>query len=378
MRKFLKLLTLVAGCLSLILAITLPTTPASAGSLGPTPQGNIVYDNPDFSWIGFSTAEWYQLEVTVNGQKVIDLWRSSTDLGCEASTDCVFVNDQSLAIDFVGDHVGSWRWRSYDVETEIVGDWSETTTFTIIAPQTFDVSAFNPSTPHQYEINYITNDSDLANPEMYRLYVRQLGSNSPLFDIWVPLHSCGTNCYLQNYDTPRLKNGTYEVWIQGYTYDWGFSPWSPGFQFTINEIVPTPGTSFFATGVFDYSTFVNCPDDPDGTGTLCTGVTLFPVVDVSEISGIVEYIQLEVRKDGGPVVFSQWVPLNGDHPYCSADSEDFIDDCNFRIPYAFERGGAYTWRVRVWDDVLGISAWTVPGGAGDPNDVLRIEIAQSL
>jgi len=361
-----------------LFAFAVPGQPISAGGSGPTPIGGIVYDTPDFTWVGFAGTTYYQLEVTVEGEVVIKEWRTAEALGCDEFLNCYFENDTSLLVKLVGDNVSSWRWRSYN-ETDGVGEWSETYIFTILAPQILDVSAVTPSFPHDYEIEFISNENNFVSPDLYRLYVRRLGSSSPLFNIWVPADRCGATCYLQNYDTPRLSNGTYEAWIQGYTFFGGFSAWSPRFEFTINTAVTAPGTSFFATATNSGISGLDiCQDDPDGTGVLCNTPILWPIVDVSGVSGLVEYIQLEIREENGPVVFSQWIPLTGDHPYCRANSSDVINTCMFRIPYTFEQGGAYTWRVRVWDDILGISAWTVPGGAGDPNDVTRVEITQPL
>jgi len=385
MKQILRRTAFLTSSLLLILAVGLAVqvTPASAGMLGPSPQGDIIHDNPNFRWIGFSTADWYQLEVTVNGQQVINLWRSAIDLGCEASTNCVFLNDQSLAIDFIGDHIGSWRWRSYDAETDTVDAWSTPTTFTILAPEVFDIVWVDPDAPN-YRVERITTESGFDAPNLYRMVVVPVGSNTAVLDLWTPPVTCnndptfGESCILFPYQQPRLPGGQYQFYVQGFSYGLGFSAWSQGFDFSIATPPPAPGPDFGATEVLQFPDQDSaCQADSDGTGVLCFSNTLWPVVRYQIDK--VDWIQIEISEEGGPVIFSQWVTADETSPYCGPSGTFLgIGVCTFAIPIVFEYGEAYTWRTRIYDDVTGVSPWTVPGGAGDGANVGQIEVVFPL
>jgi len=382
MKTIKKFSPIFIGSILLMLAVALPATPAAAGVLGPSPQGKILANNPDFGWVALDGAEYYKLEVTVNGQIVIDEWRTTSALDCAGFNYCQFANDANLAVDVVGDHAGSWRWRPYN-STDGVGAWSSTYSFTIQAPEIFEITTPDPSSPN-YKVERITNESSFDAPDLYRMFVRPVGSTNTVLDLWTPPVTCtnditfGEVCILYPYQQPELPNGDYRFWVQAFSFGQGFSAWSPGFEFSVSGNPPAPGLNFGATSVLQYTDQSNtCPADGDGTGVLCASTTLWPVVDYQ--FGEIDWIQIEISEEGGPVVFSQWVTADGTSPYC-LESGDFpgVGVCTFAVPFVFEYGEAYTWRTRVYDDIKGISAWTVPGGTGDEADVSRIEVVFPL
>ncbi len=375
---------------------------------GIKPQGDTISGTPEFIFEQDTApgVTWYQLEISspASGDtpaEVIHLeWYEAKEV-CEA-TICTI--DTGLNFGFyLGDRDLQWRYRTYNENTVVVSEtWKGPYLFTVVAPSFFRSTGI------------VTDDSGLPTfllrelvtaefrADWYRFYVVDPEDFSPVQDYWLPVSAGNCNNGICEF-TPEadpynriLYNGDYEVYANAFTTDQGYSAWSEGDEFSVNA--PAPNINWVKlenlynsrlVGLTETAADKTSPCDLTGTASPTCSVSR-PFLEFSFDNGGFSGEWFEIilyRPSDRAVLYQEWVnvynPDGWDNLTCIEATTSTGPSCTVGSK-AYLASGSYQWYLRSWgpggSSTGGLSGYTSPGAAGDPNDIadFRVDLPDSI
>ncbi len=203
--------------------------------------------------------------------------------------------------------------------------------------------------------------------DFYRLAVVD-GVGKVGLDAWFSADdACTTNCTLIPAEAapPVLYNDNYTLYLQTYTIGVGYSEWSEGLAFVVNE--PPPSVSGLQLLALNDANGVPCVEG--ACQSLRPEFTL-AYHQNEQFSG--EWVEF-VLTDADRVVHQEWLQVD-------TDVRCRHDICRLSVPFDLFPDVAYTWYVRSWGpggaSVNGYMGYTRPRSPteGDPNNIAHFVI----
>ncbi len=173
-----------------------------------TPSG-LIYDTrrPEFAWRSVVDASWYEISVTRNGVASRDLW-------VQTATHFTFASSF-----LYGDY--SWKVRAWAPNS--LGPWSEVTAFSIGKPVSLLASGKGVG----------WDGASSLDATWYRIWIGD-DTGQKIRDAWVTLAQSSTGGTARHWNFGRyLPDGSYHVWLQAWSKNQGFSPWSQASSFSV-------------------------------------------------------------------------------------------------------------------------------------------------
>lgn len=200
--------------------------------------------------------------------------------------------------------------------------------------------------------------------EYYRIVVVQ--EQTVVLDAWFTPSVCDAVCQLQPMDerVPRLMNGRYMAYVQGFDRERGYSPWAGGTAFLVSEPPPSVESLVLVQ--------VDCPLQPDGLRRCNTAQPQLTFAFDQHGLDSGNWVEVVVQMVGGPVVHQTWLAIREDNR-CA------LDRCTLTVPLlATAEELAYMWYIRSWGaggpSTGGLQGYTVPGGVGDPDYLAQFRV----
>ena len=308
---------------------------------------------------------WYNIRAEVGGTQVASQWFQATNI-CASGTCQTQLGTQLGVVGTnseVNWYLNSWNGSALGTEDgpfifNILGA-------EVLAPTDLD----SPSATPSFQINQPMAGNQM--PDWYRVVV--LDSTGALaYDEWYEAAStCGVGASCSMPAVERFASGDYTIWMNTYSIDGGFGPWTGNTQFTMAVPAPT-NEGFELFYVFDdYNNGGICQGE--NIDEVCTSTNIAFDFTWSNFSNFpVDWINIRVDQDGVGTIYNEWFNTDTD-PFC----EPFNGWCDVEVdPSFFQDGGSYTWYARTWSEDIGLAPYTVPGDAtaGDPYDAANFTI----
>jgi hypothetical protein len=193
-------------------------TPPGVATLT-SPSGNIITNNPTYTWNEVSEATWYYIYVQGPSGYIFTNWFRAVDV-CGASTCSIATITPGLAS-------GQYRWWIQTWNgTGGYGPWSTGMSFTTTLPGAATLSTPNGATTNNPTYTW----NKVSEATWYYIYVQ--GPSGYVFTQW---YSSATVCPTSTCSivgaTPGLASGQYRWWIQTWN-NVGYGPWSSGMNFS--------------------------------------------------------------------------------------------------------------------------------------------------
>jgi hypothetical protein len=201
------------------MSFSTPTpTPPGVATLT-SPSGNIITNNPTYTWSKVSGATWYYIYVQGPSGYIFTNWYRAVDV-CGASTCSIANITPGLAS-------GQYRWWVQTWNSVGYGPWSTGMSFNTTLPGAATLSAPNGATTNSPTYTW----NKVSEATWYYIYVQ--GPSGYVFTQWYSTASVcpASTCSIVG-ATPGLASGQYRWWIQTWN-NVGYGPWSSGLNFSV-------------------------------------------------------------------------------------------------------------------------------------------------
>ena len=311
------------------MTFTVPApTPLGQATLT-SPNGNIVTNDPTYTWNKVADATWYYLYVSGPSGYVFTNWYRAADF-CDAST-CLVSN---ATPGLVG---GEYRWWVQTWNSSGgYGPWSTGMSFSLpitkapVATTLISPNGNITNTQPTYAWNAVLDSAQGDAATWYFLWVQD--PTRVVIQQWYPAStSCsGGMCSV----TPSIAvtPGSTRWWVQTWNGG-GYGPWSAGMSFYIPIPWPLQPTLI------------------SPSGTLTTRTPTYSWNAVSSETGVpASWYQLSVNGPGGNVI-SQW------YTAANAGCSSGTGTCSVTPSILLNPGNTYQWQVRGYN-TAGNGPWS--------------------
>lgn len=208
--------------------------------------------------------------------------------------------------------------------------------------------------------------------QFFHVIVTSPQSSTPVLDQWFAPGVCVSDCELIPVEgLPMLMNGSYTVYMRGYIAGSGYTGWSNGLDFTIQDN-PPPVSALALVGINERDS-TPCPRS--GGRPVCR--TDQPAVWFTADPAAGDWVEVLILEDStNAAAFNEWIPIWDAR--CESASSPRL--CRITVSTPLLDHSDYTVYLRSLGaggfSQGGLNGYTRPGSAveGDPNDAAQFRV----